>query len=277
MHALVTAKSNYMRPFTIFTFTPKSPGYSPLTGLFRSWTPAEKLQARPEQYASALAHEVRNPLTNINLAVEMLRRATGDVEREIYLNMIMRGSIRINDLVNDLLSYYRIAGTASELYPVHQLLDEVLAMAADRIHLKNVSVLKEYMTPDARIMINVPQVKIALTNIIVNAIEAMPAENGLLRLLTRSVNGKCMLEIEDNGGGIPAENLKNIFKPYVSGKPGGMGLGLSTSLDIFLSNHANIEVRSENGKGACFMVTFDKLPGQCIVPKPFVLLKDLPA
>ena len=206
----------------------------------------------------------------------MLRRATGNVEREVYLNMILRGSGRINALVNDLLSYYRIAGTAAALYSVHQLLDEVLALAADRLHLKNVSVIKDYMVLDAKVMINAQEVKIALTNIMINAIEAMPAENGKLRLLTRSVNGNCMLEIEDNGEGIPADKLKDIFKPYVTGKPGGMGLGLSTSLDILLSNHANIEVRSEEGKGACFIVTFDKIPGY-IIPKPFTPLKDLPA
>jgi signal transduction histidine kinase len=70
------------------------------------------------------------------------------------------------------------------------------------------------------------EVRNPLTNI------NLPLESGILILVTRSINGQCVISIEDNGVGISKENLANIFKPFFTSKPGGMGLGLSTTLDI---------------------------------------------
>jgi signal transduction histidine kinase len=72
-------------------------------------------------------------------------------------------------------------------------------------------------------------------------------------------NGKCVIEIEDNGIGISKQNLKNIFKPYFTNKPGGMTLGLSTTLDILHSNHAKVEVHSEEGRGTHFILSFERI------------------
>jgi signal transduction histidine kinase len=68
--------------------------------------------------------------------------------------------------------------------------------------LKNITVRKDYSTLDCKILVNKQEIKIALANIIINAIDAMPSENGKLKLITKSINGKCVIEIEDNGIGI---------------------------------------------------------------------------
>jgi signal transduction histidine kinase len=86
----------------------------------------------------------------------------------------------------------------------------------------------------------------------------MPSENGMLRLVTRSINDQCIVVIEDNGIGISKENLENIFTPYFTDKPGGMGLGLSTTLDILHANHADVNVLSERGSGTRFILSFDR-------------------
>jgi signal transduction histidine kinase len=106
---------------------------------------------------------------------------------------------------------------------------------------------------------NKQQIKTALVSIIVNAIEAMPAELGKLKLGTRSFNGQCVITIEDNGMGISKEDLPNIFKPFFTNKLGGMGLGLSTTLDILNANHARVKVKSEIGLGTRFLISFDRL------------------
>ena len=69
-----------------------------------------------------------------------------------------------------------------------------------------------------------------------------------------------MLKIQDNGCGISPENLKNIFKPYYTGKQGGMGLGLSATYDILRSNHVGVNVVSGEGMGTRFELLFDKCP-----------------
>ena len=219
----------------------------------------KNVQKDPGQLASALAHEVRNPLATINLAVHLLKAPTRVYDNNIYLAIITKASEQINDLINDLIKAWQPAEMQPGKYPVHELLDEALALTEDRILLKNITVRKDYSTLDCKILVNRQKIKIALTNIIINAIDAMSAEKGKLKLITRSMNGKCIIEIEDNGIGISKGNLKNIFTPFFTDKAGGMGLGLSTTMDILHSNHATAEVESEEGKGTRFILSFERI------------------
>jgi len=186
----------------------------------------------------------------------MLKSTMTDPDQILYLDVIMRGSSRINDLVTDLLLSYESEEVHLEKCAIHQLLEEVLYSIKDRIMLKNVTVRKDYSTLDCKVMVNKQKMKIALTNIIINALDSMNSKNGKLKLVTKSISGRCEIEIEDNGIGISPENLKNIFKPYFTNKPGGLGLGLSTTLDILQSNYAKVDVQSEEGRGTRFIISF---------------------
>ncbi len=232
-------------------------------GKLLSMLPPKIIEKEMSQFATALAHEVRNPLTNINLAVDMLKSSIRDNDQKIYLDIIIRGTRRINDLVTDLLTSNQAGELPLEEHSIHKLLDEVLEATQDRITLKNITVNKAYMNSDCIILLNELKIKVALTNIIVNAIDAMHDKNGQLNILTKLMNKKCIIEIEDNGVGISEENLNNIFKPYFTNKPGGMGLGLSTTFNILISNHAGIAVRSNEGKGTCFILSFDAIENSC--------------
>jgi len=213
----------------------------------------------PDQFVSTLAHEVRNPLATINLAVKMLKAPIKIYDDNLYLAIIIKASEQINDLITDLLTSWRPAEMKAEKYPIHELLDEALAKTEGRVMLKNITVWKDYSTLDCKILVNKQKIEIALTNIIINAIDAMPSENGKLKLVTKSINGKCVIEIEDTGIGISKENLQQIFTPYFTDKPGGMGLGLSTTIDILKANHCTVDVQSEEGKGTRFILSFEEI------------------
>jgi len=247
-----------MNPTTITRNVTKPRSYPSSTNLLRSLTSPKKVQKKYGEFSSALAHEVRNPLSNITLAAQMLKSMNRNDDQKIYLDIIMRASWRINDILTDLLTSRQANEMQLEKHSIHQLLDEVLAMTEDRLMLKNITVRKDYTTQECKIVLNRPEMKIALTNIIINAIDAMTSENGVLTLITKSIGGKYVIQIEDNGIGISKENLKNIFKPYFTNKPDGMGLGLSTSMDILLSNNARVDVQSEEGRGTRFILLFDR-------------------
>jgi signal transduction histidine kinase len=233
--------------------------YSPSAIRFNYLTKPKVVQGRTGQFTSVMAHEIRNPLTSINLAAQMLQSLATDDNQKVYLDIIMRSSVRINDMITDLLTPAVAEGTPHERYSIDQLLDEVLVITGDRLLLKNITVIKKYSTQESGIIMDRSKMKIALTNIIINAIDAMPSENGQLKLVTRSLNGKWVIEINDNGTGISKKNLKTMFNPYVTNKPGGMGLGLSTTLDILQANHARASVQSEEGKGTRFILSFDRI------------------
>jgi len=222
------------------------------------WKADNILKDELGEFISALAHEVRNPLANINLSVKMLESEIKSEELKTYLDIIMRSSIRINNLIRELLIYQQNEEVPAEKHSIHELLDEVIWMAKDRIMLKNITVLKEYDPEDCKILLNRSKMKIALTNIIINAIEAMTIVNGALKLVTICTDEKFIMRIEDNGIGISPENLKNIFKSYYTNKPGGLGQGLATTYEILRSNHVAYKVESEEGSGTSFILLFDK-------------------
>ena len=206
-------------------------------------------------FTSAMAHEFRNPLTNIQLSVEMLKSVIEDDKMKVFLGIIMRSSARINDLIIELLKYEQ-GEVRPESCCAHQLLDEVLELSKDRLDLKNISVQKNY-AQDCELVLNKPEMKIALTNIIVNAIDAMKSGQGQLKIATRSIKSKYAILIQDNGCGISKENLKKIFIPYFTNKPTGLGIGLTAAYSIFRSNDVRVTVESKEGKGTRFILWFD--------------------
>ena len=202
-------------------------------------------------------HEIRNPLTNINLAVYMLKAEIKDKSIEKYVDIINRNSDRINEIVNDLLKSSKKDPAKTDQVSINELLDEVLEIAKDRVILKNISVRKSYMAYSCELSLDKPKITIALLNIIVNAIEAMPSEHGELKVTSSLSASRCVVAIEDNGCGISKKNVKKIFKPYFTSKPGGMGIGLAATYDILVAHQAGVNVESEEGKGTRFMISFN--------------------
>lgn len=213
-------------------------------------------QSIPVKVVSAMVHEIRNPLTDITLSTHILKTGISDNRLTTFLDIITRGSERIDDLLKKILN----SGTANEATEqdntVHQLLDEVLAITADSLLLRQVKVNKNYAKQNCTIAFNISQMRIAITNIVINAINAMAAGKGELTLITKAIDQGYVLQIEDNGCGISKDDLKNIFRPLFTKRAGGLGLGLAVTHDILISNHVNVTVESEPQKGTRFVLLF---------------------
>ena len=219
------------------------------------------LKDAPEElspFFSGLAHEIRNPLSNIKLAGEMLRSMVTDPYLQSYLDIILRGSDKINLIVTDLLNSSYEHEIRTSKHSAMQLIDEILDDTCDRMRLKNIRVSRKYSAADDTLEMHRPKIKIALTNIIINAIEAMPENTGELKLVTKITGNKYCIQIGDNGCGISTANLKNIFRPYYSNKAGGLGIGLAATYDILKSENVTIDVKSEKGTGTRFILRFDR-------------------
>ncbi len=108
-------------------------------------------------------------------------------------------------------------------------------------------------------MLDKEQVKTALLNILVNAVEAMEEEKGLLIVKTFCTDdSRVCVEVTDNGGGISDADRKRLFDPFFTGKSGGMGLGLTATQNIINSHKGSIEVESQVGEGTTFRLYFPK-------------------
>jgi signal transduction histidine kinase len=205
--------------------------------------------------ARTIAHEVRNPLTNITLASEQLRESAETDDSAMLLDMIVRNSVRINQLVSDLLNATKAIELNLQKISINKILDDTLALAADRIDLGGVKVEKQYARERCDVAVDERIIKVAFLNIIVNAIEAMEKNKGRLILRTKKEGDKCLIEIEDNGSGMDKDTLQKLFEPYFTQKPKGNGLGLTNCQNIILSHKGKIEVKSQPGKGSLFTVS----------------------
>lgn len=202
-----------------------------------------------------LVHEIRNPLTNIYLAVDAIQVISDNQKLPIFLGIIRNNANRINTLVNDML---RTAGEEPCIKKcnINQVIDGALELAMDRIMLKNIRLTKTYTDQPCFILIDIVQIEMALVNIMLNAIEAMPPQNGELRLETNFSGGKNILSIGDNGIGISQQDIQKIFLPYYTSKKNGMGLGLAVTMDILKLHKAEITVESVENKGTRFVISF---------------------
>jgi signal transduction histidine kinase len=208
--------------------------------------------------ARTIAHEVRNPLTNINLAVDQLKvEINGNTQYGLMLDMITRNSTRINQLITDLLNSTKFTELVYKKVSVNQLLDETLELARDRITLYNITVVKYYSDNICDVAVDIERIKIAFLNLIVNAVEAMEPGKGILQLRTATRDNKCVVTITDNGPGIDTDAHSRIFEPYFTTKTKGTGLGLTNTQSIILNHNGHIGMDSAKGKGTVFTITLD--------------------
>jgi PAS domain S-box-containing protein len=220
---------------------------------------AEKLGAA-NRLVRALAHEVRNPLNNINLSVDQLMQEDAEASGNVYLDIISRNSRRINDLITELLlSSSQPQENLREKKALQSILDDSISTIIDRITLKKVSWKVVYPDEPAYILADSLKLKIAFTNIIINAIEAMNDNKGELNISVTSQNGHHLVSIKDNGTGISKETLPHLFEPYFTFKRNGLGLGLATTLNIIQSHKASIDVQTGLDQGSNFILKFEKV------------------
>jgi signal transduction histidine kinase len=210
--------------------------------------------------ARTIAHEVRNPLTNIHLAVEQLKDslpASNTEESDMLLNMISRNGNRINQLIADLLNATKFSELNFKNIKLHTLLESALELANDRIELNQVAIIKKFYAGDSYIKVDGDKLKIAFLNIIVNAIEAMEPGKAKLQISTFVEDGYCKIIFEDNGIGMDEEMLSRLFEPFFTNKQNGNGLGLTNTQNIILNHKGTIEVFSKSGEGTSFVITLE--------------------
>jgi signal transduction histidine kinase len=222
----------------------------------KAFLQTEKLNAA-QRLLLTLAHEVRNPLTNIYLSLDQLKPTVTAVGPLNLVEIISRNSKRISSLITQLLDTSKPVDIDLQKISLNKVVEESVATALDRVMLKNITLQVNYYEGNALVMADLAQLKIAFLNIIINAIEAMSENEGRLLIEVKIQGKKYIVSITDNGYGISEEDISKLFEPYFTSKPKGMGLGLASTLNIIQSHKAVVEVASAINEGTTFSVAFD--------------------
>jgi two-component system NtrC family sensor kinase len=219
----------------------------------------EKL-ASVGQLAAGVAHEINNPLGSVLLYADILCKETPEENEQQRkdLRMIIREATRCKTIVNDLLNFSRQNEVLAQDTDLNAMI-RTLAEEQSKLELyRNVNIETDLDLNLNTIQADPLQLHQVFTNLMNNAAEAMP-DGGTLILRTRSdpEAGFVTVEVEDDGIGIPKENMKRIFTPFFTTKPigKGTGLGLAIIYGIVKMHRGQLSVQSEDGKGTKFIIT----------------------
>ena len=217
------------------------------------------------QLAAGIAHEINNPLSGVlGYAKRLLKKAEDEDFKKITglesfskeIKLIVDSALRCKKIIEGLLKFSRTSETISTVN-INEVLDESLVLFGNQLTSQNIELVKILNPEIPGISANHTQIQQVFTDIIINAIQAMP-RGGKLTIITRAVNSSVIeIEFTDTGEGIPKENLTKIFEPFFTTRePGkGTGLGLYMIYRILQEHHGRIDVKSELGKGATFIIT----------------------
>ncbi|HEU5041025.1 MAG TPA: HAMP domain-containing sensor histidine kinase [Gemmatimonadales bacterium] len=210
---------------------------------------AERLRAFRET-ARRVAHEMRNPLTPIRLAVAQLARGAGPESQREAIEVLTAESGRLEQLAREFTEFGRLPEGPAAPVDLVELLEDLAR-----------TTLPPSMTPRLSLDPATPQLlghydplRRAFSNILRNAVEACGGQ-GTIEIAAAAADGGARVTVRDHGPGIPPELEDRIFEPYCTGKEGGTGLGLALAKQTVELHHGTISVGATPGGGATFVVT----------------------
>jgi|Deesub1362B_J571_1020462.scaffolds.fasta_scaffold00310_27 signal transduction histidine kinase len=222
---------------------------------FKEMQRAEHLATIGEM-ASGLAHEIKNPITGIKTALEIIAEEISeeDSHREI-ISEVLNQTERIETIIQDLLSYAKPKEPKFIRTDLSRCINQVINLAKTQIRRKEIeinffpskNITYAYIDPD--------QIQQVVLNLILNSIQAIETKGKIEIKIVEDKNNRFKILVSDNGQGIKKENLSKIFKPFFTTKHRGTGLGLSICKRIIEKHQGTIEVKSEEGKGTTFTIS----------------------
>jgi signal transduction histidine kinase len=242
---------------------------------FRDLTPYERSEEQERlrerlaalgEMAAGLAHEIRNPLAGMEILTGLLRRRLADQAEELALVNELGAEIRrVAETVTESLEFVRPVALRDDPVDPVELLEESLARARSRVPFAG-EVERDYAETLPALRADGERLEAVLTNLIVNALEAMqgaPAAAPRVRLGVRlercedaeaSGGAELVFTVADSGPGIPEELRERIFYPFFTTKQRGSGVGLAHAQKVVAGHGGRLELESAQGQGATFRV-----------------------
>ena len=211
------------------------------------------------QFATSIAHEIKNPLNFISLSIDLIREKYRPADSSTQKNFeslivnIKNEIQRVSRFAESFLEYGRPLELNRRMTDICKLIDDVIDLVTAKAHKEKIEIIKAYETTP-ELLIDPEFMKTCLYNIILNAFQSMPM-GGRLTVMTKQVENKFQLIIEDTGIGIPEDKLSRIFDPFFTTKSSGLGLGLALTKRVIEEHKGKVEIRSFEGRGTTVITT----------------------
>ena len=212
------------------------------------------------ELSAGMAHEIRNPLGSIRGTAEILKDGVQpDDPRHEFAEILVREVDRLNRVLEDFLRFARQAPLERGHFDLNAVVREVLDLTRRQAERSDVAVIVS-LRELPQVAGDGGQLRQALLNLVLNALQAMP-QGGQLTVTTRRSHEQAEVTVADSGPGIPPGDEERIFKTFVTTRPDGTGLGLPISQRIVVSHGGQLTLRNSPGQGAAFTIALP-LPGR---------------
>ncbi len=204
---------------------------------------------------AGVAHEVKNPLNSMRIWLENLKASLPDVDGlPLQAVRVLDSEIdRLDSVVKRFLDFTRPPEMHQEESSLKAILEEVLAVERPELEKANIKLETRLDSGVPDVLVDIPLLKQALINLIVNAIEAM-GTGGQLSVSLRRREEMAQIEIRDTGRGIAPEHRQRIFQLFFTTRAGGSGIGLASTFRTVQLHNGSIEFESEVGRGTTFRI-----------------------
>lgn len=216
------------------------------------------------EMAAEVAHEIRNPLTVIRMLIHSLNEEFPEGDPRKRDTQVIEQKIgQMTGLVEQILQITRQREPEFKPVDMQDLLEETLALVRHRLSRQRIKVVRRWGRKLQPVRGDRAQLEQMALNLVLNAAQAMP-DGGQLTVRTglrrkRHGGSTVWMAVEDTGVGVPRDRVQEIFRPFVSLRPDGVGLGLSVAHRIVKEHQGNISVREAPSGGSCFLVEFPAL------------------
>ena len=210
-------------------------------------------------FAAAIAHDIRTPLTSVQMNVQMLRRKVrlppDDME---HFDIALEELRRLDDHVKELLDYAKPLALHRETIELRDVADDAARVIEPLLGERQQTLAREHGDDVPPVAVDPQRLRQVLWNLLDNAAKASP-EGATIALRTRRDGDHVAIDVVDHGAGIAPADLARIFEPFFTTRPDGTGLGLAICQKVVRGHGGDIAVRSQPGEGSTFTIV---LPAQ---------------
>ena len=204
------------------------------------------------QATAAVAHELKNPLIAIGgFAQRIYRDLPEDHPHKKRLKIIVDQAKHMENLLREMLDYSRPVSLNLRRHEIKELVEEVVSLSKLLAEEAGVELVTEFTPAPVEVVADGGRIKQVLLNLVHNAIQASPP-GAQVKIVVRKEGGDAIVEVIDEGPGIPPEEMEKIFCPFYTTKHQGTGLGLAISRKIVIAHGGRLEVDSTPGQGSTF-------------------------
>jgi|SRR5579859_2251749 len=210
--------------------------------------------------ASGVGHEVKNPINAIVVHLELLRQKLQQADPTTRRHMDVIGSEihRLDRVVQMLVDFTRPVELRLIELDVRKLVDDVSQLASPDAARQGVRIERELPPEPLPVRADSDLLKQAILNVVLNGVQSMP-QGGALSIRTWKEDDEIMIEVRDQGGGIPAEIRDKIYNLYFTTKKTGTGIGLAMTYKVMQLHHGSVDFESEDGRGTAFRLRLPSL------------------